>query len=204
MTIKDWLEGLAGKEPAPGGGAVGALSAAIAAAQLSMVAVYTTGPKWHDREGRMTEISNELTRLRTRALALIESDATAFAKVAEAYKLPKSTDQERIDRNTAIQQTLTAATEPPEQTATLAARLLSIAEELVAVCNPNVISDVGVGASMARAAVESAIYNLEINEQVINDPAVKEHLQQVVVRALASIQAAASINESVRKKIQES
>ncbi|HSU09646.1 MAG TPA: cyclodeaminase/cyclohydrolase family protein, partial [Pseudonocardia sp.] len=76
--MSDWLDQLAGRTPAPGGGAVAALCAASAAALLEMVANYTTGNKWADREGTMKAIVTETAELRARAAQLAVDDAAAF------------------------------------------------------------------------------------------------------------------------------
>lgn len=201
VTISEWLGSLAAKVPTPGGGAVAALSAAIAAAQLSMVVAYTTGKEWEDRAERMKELEKELETFRAEALALVQEDEIAFSGVSEAYQLPKTDDEEKFIRKTTIQQALSLATIPPTKTAQLAIRLLDIATELAASGNPGVISDVAVGASMARSALESAIFNIQINEIAIKDPETKEKLQKIVNDANQLIHKAARVNEIVLQRM---
>ncbi len=201
VKISDWLEELAGKSPAPGGGAVAALSAAISAAQLGMVAEYTTGPKWQEVETRMSVISVELSKIRAQALELINDDAMAFSAVGSAYKLPKETDTEKTIRQTSIQSALELATKPPIATSHLAMKLVGFAIELAESGNPNVISDVAVGASLAKASLESAIVNIEINMHSIKDASLKKKLISDVEDATDSIQDADGAIETVREKI---
>lgn len=198
VSINDWLESLAAKVPTPGGGAVAALAAAIAAAQLGMVAIYTTGPKWQDREAQMQELHKELAELRNKALALVEADAAAFAKVGAAYGLSKETDGEKAARAQTIQEALAGAADPPVKTAQLAGRLVEIAAEIATTGNPSVISDVAVGASLAKASLESAIVNIEINEHSIKDPSAKQKLRQAVEDASDFIQEADNVVGVVR------
>ncbi len=198
MSVNDWLESLAAKQPTPGGGAVAALAAAIAAAQLAMVAIYTTGSKWQDREVRMKELNEELSELRGKALELVDADAKAFAKVGAAYGMPKETDDQKAARTEAIQESLVQAADPPTQTAQLAGRLVEIAVEIAKQGNPSVISDVAVGASLAKASLESAIMNIEINEIAIKDTSVKQKLRQAVDDASDFIQKADNVVEVVR------
>lgn len=201
VHLSDWLASLAAKQPTPGGGAVAALSAAIAAAQLAMVANYTTGEKWQDRETHMKALANKLDTLRGRAIALVEADAEAFASVSEVYKLPKETDDEKALRKSAIQSALVGAAQPPRQTAELAAQLVVIAEELAEAGNPNVISDVAVGASLAKAALEAAIVNIEINQQQLGDGEGTQSLQQAIEQATEATQRADMVVETVRKQL---
>ena len=82
-TIAAFLDQLAARVPAPGGGATAALHAAQAAALLAMVARYSEGPRY-DAE-LINRIITEADGLREDALALAEADAEAFGAVAQAY-----------------------------------------------------------------------------------------------------------------------
>lgn len=198
-AIQDWLNALAAKQPTPGGGAAAALQAAIAAALIGMVTIYTTGPKWTDREARMKQLNKEAAELRAKALALVQADAAAFDQVGAAYRLPKGTPDEKMARTVAIQQALTGAANPPSDIVLLAIRLVEVAEEIADKGNPNVISDVAVASSTARAALEAAIVNIEINEQAITDEPTKKWLKETVDQATKAIKKADTVTERVRK-----
>jgi formiminotetrahydrofolate cyclodeaminase len=167
--MSDWLDQLAGRTPAPGGGAVAALCAASAAALLEMVANYTTGKKWADREEAMKAIITEAAELRARAAQLAVDDAAAFGAVGEAYGLPKATDEEKAARSAAIQEATLGAAEPPIQVGRVAMRIVTIADEMVEPANPNVLSDVGVAAATARAALSGSITNITVNAAFLTD-----------------------------------
>jgi len=96
-TIAAFLDQLAARVPAPGGGATSALHAAQAAALLAMVARYSDGPRY-DAEV-MSRIVAEADALLQDALALAEADADAFGAVAQAYGLPRETEQEMATRS---------------------------------------------------------------------------------------------------------
>src|SRR6266481_2620226 len=96
-TIAAFLDQLAARVPAPGGGATAALHAAQAAALLAMVARYSDGPRY-DAE-LMNRIVNEADALREDALVLADADAAAFGAVAQAYRLPRETEQEQATRS---------------------------------------------------------------------------------------------------------
>lgn len=196
-TITNWLDSLAAQTPTPGGGAVAALSAAIAAAQLGMVAAYTTGVKWQDREEQMKEFVEETTALRSQALELMQADAEAFSKVGAAYQLPKDSPE----RAEAIQQALAQAADPPSKVARLAARVVEVAEDLATSGNPNVISDVAVGASMAKASLESAIVNIQINEKSLKNTEVKSTLKAAVAQAEKAIKSADAVIKTVKEQL---
>jgi formiminotetrahydrofolate cyclodeaminase len=174
--MSDWLEQLAGRTPAPGGGAVAALCAAAAAALLEMVANYTTGKKWADREESMKAVVAEVAELRAQAGQLAVDDAAAFGAVGEAYGLPKATDEEKAARSAAIQGATLRAAQPPIQVGRLAARLVAIADQLVDPANPNVLSDVGVAAATARAALSGSVTNITVNAALLTDDDVSRGL----------------------------
>jgi methenyltetrahydrofolate cyclohydrolase len=201
MPIGEWLEALASRTPAPGGGAVAALCAATSASLLGMVAEFTTGGKWADRTDRMRTVIDEVAVARVRAVELADADAAAFAAVGDAYRLPKETEEQKAARREAIQAALIGAAEPPVLTGELAARLVVLADELAESGNPNVLSDVAVAASSAQCALESAIVNIEINLAQIRDDDETERLAGVIERLAESIAAADRVTAVVRKKV---
>ena len=201
--MSDWLGQLADRTPAPGGGAVAALCAASAAALLEMVANYTTGKKWVDREDAMKAIVAEVAELRAQAAELAVADAAAFGAVGEAYALPKATDEEKAARSAAIQQATLGAAQPPVQTGRLALRLVDIADGMVDPANPNVLSDVGVAAATARAALSGSITNITVNAALLTDDDTAQDLLETVGELERAMQqaddVAARIVERLRK-----
>ena len=167
--MSTWLDQLADRTPAPGGGAVAALSAASAAALLEMVANYTTGGKWADREEAMKAVLAEAGELRARAAQLAQDDAEAFGAVGAAYALPRSTPEEKTARRAAIEEATRGAAEPPVQVGQVATRLVALADAMVEPANPNVLSDVGVAAATARAALSGSITNITVNAAFLGD-----------------------------------
>ncbi len=201
QTVDAWLAELASRSPAPGGGAAAALCAATAAGLIGMVTAYTTGPRWADRQERMRQLNDEAARLRTAAVGVADDDAAAFSAVGAAYKLPAETDEQKEVRRASIQQALIGAAGPPAQAGRLAARLVQLAQELVDSSNPNVVSDVAVAASAARAALESAIVNVEINLRQLHDPRETARLGSIVSDLETAIGAAGRVVGAVREKL---
>jgi methenyltetrahydrofolate cyclohydrolase len=167
--IGDFLERLAARVPAPGGGAAAAVQAAHGAALLGMVARYTTGKQYAQHEDTIGRIISEVDELRVLALRLADADAEAFTVVNKAYRLPSSSEEERAARSTAIAQALIHAAWPPAQVISVAAMVVDLAEALAPIGNRNVISDVAAAAEAARAAVAIARVNIEINLASITD-----------------------------------
>ena len=161
ITCGNFLDELASKAPTPGGGAASALCGAVAAALTAMLANLTVGKAG---SGKLRE---ELT-------ALADDDAAVFGKFMAAYKMPKTTDEEKAARTVAIQQAAVAAADVPMQIAEKSMEVLLLARRIIVIGNPNAISDGTVSAIVARAALRSALYNVKINLGLIKDAAYVE------------------------------
>jgi methenyltetrahydrofolate cyclohydrolase len=178
-SVQAFLESLADRVPAPGGGASAALHAAQAAALVAMVARYSDGPKYAAHSAAIRRIRDAADELRENALDLAEDDAAAFTAVTEAYRLPKATDAEAAERSAAIAAAVLGAARPPAFVVGVAGRVLELAEELLPVGNRNVVSDVAAAAEAARAAATTARVNIEINLGGITDAAARNDLLAV-------------------------
>ncbi len=176
-TIGSFLTRLAARSAAPGGGATGALHAAQAAALLAMVARFSDGPR-HDAAavGRVRAAADGLA---DEALELADADSAAFGKVVTAYQLPKETAEQRAARSAAIAEALGGAARPPADLMSAAVRLVGLAEDLLAVANRNVISDIGAAAAAIGAAAVTAQVNIEANLSGVKDPALADELTKI-------------------------
>jgi methenyltetrahydrofolate cyclohydrolase len=179
-TIDTFLEQLAARVPAPGGGATAALHAAQAAALLAMVARYSDSARYADHAEEIATITSTADRLRHNALGLAEEDAAAFTAVTEAYRLPKGTSDEAAARSEAIATSLVAAARVPAVVVAVADQVLGLAEQLLPIGNRTVVSDVAAAAEAARAAATTARVNVEVNLGGIKDPATRGELAAAV------------------------
>ncbi|MFK3979385.1 cyclodeaminase/cyclohydrolase family protein [Micromonospora sp. NPDC050397] len=167
--IGDFLDRLAERIPAPGGGATAALHAAQAAALIGMVARYSTGERYAAHATTIDRIRDTSDALREDALRLAAEDAAAFTAVTDAHRLPKETDPQRAERSAAIATALVGAAQPPARVIAVAATVLALAEELLPIGNPNVSTDVAAAAEAARAAATTARVNVEVNLASVHD-----------------------------------
>lgn len=200
-TIADFLDQLAERVPAPGGGAAAALQAAQGAALLGMVARYTTGEKYAEHQLTIGRIITEVDELRAIALRLAEADVDAFRAVTDAYRLPQSTDEERTARSTAVSQALANAAWPPAQVISVAGMVVDLAEALVVIGNRNVLSDVAAAAESARAAAATARVNVEANLAGISDEQTSLEMIAETGKADDIITRAGQITAAVRDQI---
>ncbi len=170
LTIKDFLKKTASNSPVPGGGSIAALSGAISASLLEMVANLTIGKKGYEEfEEEMKEISAAVLEYRKKLIADIDKDSDAYNTVMSAYKLPKGTDEEKRERSKAIQDGLKRAALVPLGVAKDAFEIIKMAEDIVKKGNHNAITDGAVAVLMAKAAVLGALYNVRINLGFLKD-----------------------------------
>ncbi len=181
LRIKQFLERTASGAPVPGGGSIAALSAAVSASLSEMVANLTIGRKGYEAiENEMKEIAKDAFKYRGKLVHDIDRDSDAFNDVVSAYKLPKSTEENRSNRDRAIQQGLKNAVSVPLSVAKDALRLMELAARVVENGNKNAVTDGAVAAMMARTSVLSALYNVKINLLSITDKAfVKDVAKQI-------------------------
>jgi formiminotetrahydrofolate cyclodeaminase len=192
-TLSAFLESLGSSAPAPGGGAASALAGALAAALAEMVAQLTAGrPKYAAVDARVREVITQLQMARTRLVELMEDDERAFQTVSAAYKLPKTSDEERSSREEAVQRALGAAMQPPLAVMSTACDVLALTEEIARIGNGTVVSDAGCAAIIGEAAVRSAALNVLANVVLLHDQAATDDARQQVVdceaRALSHTQ----------------
>ena len=181
LRIMQFLERTASGAPVPGGGSIAALSAAVSASLSEMVANLTIGRKGFEAiENEMKEIAKDAFNYRGKLVHDIDRDSDAFNDVVSAYKLPKSTEKNRSNRDRAIQQGLKNAVRVPLSVAKDALRLMELAARVVENGNKNAVTDGAVAAMMARTSVLSALYNVKINLLSITDKAfVKDVAKQI-------------------------
>ena len=173
-TVKDFVAAVASKEPAPGGGSVSALASSLGAALTSMVGNLTIGRKAYNalEDAQKAEIDKnfeKVTKHIERLNQIIDEDTTAFNDYMAALKLPKETEEEKAARKAAMEEALKKAMEVPLDAAKESLEVLKLQKVFADYGNPNAITDVGVGALLACAGLEGALFNVLINLGGISD-----------------------------------
>lgn len=170
LNLRGFADELSTDSPAPGGGSVAALSGALAAGLTAMVANLTHGKKGYERHNRkMNDTAIQAQRLKDELLRLVDLDTAAFNKVMDCFRLPKKTDEEKVQRETAIQAATKNAADVPLQVMETALKILELTEIVVKCGNKNSISDAGVAALAADTAIRGAGLNVLINLAGIKD-----------------------------------
>ncbi|MBO7173873.1 MAG: cyclodeaminase/cyclohydrolase family protein [Burkholderiaceae bacterium] len=170
LPIAQFCEVTASDAPAPGGGSVSALCGALAASLSSMVANLTIGRKGYEPLQKvMQEAIDELESIRQSLLKAIDEDSKSFDDFMAATRLPKTTDEEKAARKTAMQQALKTATLIPLQVARESAKIFDYARLMLDNGNPNAFTDAMVSTLAARTATLGALLNVRINLASIKD-----------------------------------
>ncbi len=168
--VEEFVTELSLPTPTPGGGSASALSLALSYALISMVSGLTLkSKKYKDSWEIAKDVQEKAYAGIKRSVELMREDTEAFNRVMESFKLPKGTDEEKRERQNAIQNALKKATEVPLATMELAFSTLEHLKTLAEHGNKNAVSDVGVAALQARAAYEGAKMNVVINLGSIKD-----------------------------------
>jgi glutamate formiminotransferase / formiminotetrahydrofolate cyclodeaminase len=166
--VEPFVEQLAAPTATPGGGSAAAASGAMAAALATMVASMSRGKKAYlQYERELSEAIARLSPLREELKAAIDADAESFNVVIKAYKQAK----ESANADGIIEAALKQATSVPLGVAERAREVAAIAEKLKPITNPNMKSDLVTAVALAKAAIQGALANVEINLESLKDAA---------------------------------
>ena len=148
QTLSKYLNKLADKAPVPGGGSAAALTAASAAALISMVSRYSLGKsKTKSTEDKIKKILKENERIRKRLLTLVDLDVEAYLKVVKARK--GTAQQKKV--------ALKAAEKVPQEICRLTYESLKTTPFLVKKGNPHLIGDVQCAVELLLSAFNAAM-----------------------------------------------
>ncbi len=175
LTITAFLDALASPNPTPGGGTAAAVSGSLAVSLLIKVASLPKSKTNTESERVALDAARrELAPVRERLLALADADTAAFNQVMAAYRLPKSTDEEKAARKPAVQRALRTATEAPLDTLRAMTDALEHIPKVARYGNPSATSDVRVAFELLEASAAGAAANVEINLTGLDDEAFKK------------------------------
>jgi glutamate formiminotransferase/formiminotetrahydrofolate cyclodeaminase len=169
--VEPFIEQLAAPTATPGGGSAAAASGAMAAGLASMVASMSRGKKAHVQyESQLSEAIARLGQLREELKSAIDADAESYNLVMKAYKSAK----ESANGDAAITAALKQATSVPLAVAEKVVEVAEIAANLKPITNPNMTSDLTTAIALARAALEGALANVEINLDSLKNDSLKD------------------------------
>lgn len=146
-SIKKYLDDLAAKLPAPGGGSAAALNAAMGAGLISMVINFTLGkPRYAQYQTTLKDMLAKSENLRQEFINLVDLDVTAYQSknIRDALNVPFMLSR-------------------------LCFEAIKLCPDLIKKGNSNLISDVAVAAVFLESAFSGARYNIDINLRALDD-----------------------------------
>lgn len=201
LTVKGFAEETSRESPAPGGGSVSAYMGALGASLATMVANLSSHkPGWDDQWSEFAAIAEEGMALQERLLHLVDEDTEAFNRIMSAFGMPKNTPEEKAARTEAIQTATLFAAEVPLETMKASFEVFAVCRKMVEKGNPNSVSDAGVGALAARAAVLGAGMNVKINAGSLKN---REQAEALIAQANELIAKANSEEAEITKMVEE-
>lgn len=206
MTCTGFADETASESPAPGGGSISAYMGALAAALGTMVANLSAHKAgWDDRWEEFSDVAEKGRDIQDRLIRLVDEDTEAFNMIMDVFAMPKNTPEEKNARAEALEKATLHATQVPLSTMKAASETFDVLQQMAENGNPASVSDAGVGALAARAAVLGAELNVKINAAGLKDrEAADRILREAEEIASSACQREKAILEIVNSKIAES
>jgi len=178
MDLSGFADETASESPAPGGGSIAAYVGALGISLGTMVANLSAHKRgWDNRWEEFSDWAEKGQTIKDELLFLVDEDTRAFNKIMDAFGFPKGTDEEKKARLDAIEEASKYAMEIPFRVMKKSFESMEIMKAMAENGNPNSVSDAGVGALCARAAVRGAYMNVRINASGLND---KEFVDKLI------------------------
>ncbi|MDE6066672.1 MAG: glutamate formimidoyltransferase [Duncaniella sp.] len=200
MTCRAFADETASESPAPRGGSISAYMGSLGAALATMVANLSAHKAgWDDRWKEFSDVAEQGRALVDSLLHLVDEDTEAFNGIMAVFAMPKGTDAEKAARDEAMERATEYATRVPLRTMEESVKVFPLAMQMAENGNPASVSDAGVGALAARAAVRGALLNVKINAAGLKN---RQLADELVGRAEAIAKEAAELEESVLKVVE--
>lgn len=195
LTARGFAEETASESPAPGGGSISAYMGALAAALGTMVANLSAHKAaYDDRWEEFSDVAERGQELMERLLHLVDEDTDAFNRIMAVFAMPKKTDAEKAARAAALEEATLYATQVPLRTMEAAFETFPIIKAMAENGNPASVTDAGVGALAARAAVRGAFLNVRINAAGLKD---RTKAEELIARGAAIEAEAERLEENI-------
>lgn len=206
-TIKKFINDLESDMPAPGGGSVAGLIAALSGALNSMVYSLTVGKKSYMALDEKTQdiirkFQSKSLEFSKRSLEIMDEDRENFLKLMDCYKMPKDTDDEKETRKNAIKENTIKSMEAPLALARECVMFYENLKVMAEYGNKMLLSDLGISAILLHSAIESSIINVKVNLNGLRSEEFFEELDKELINMLErSMEEKNKISEIVDKVI---
>jgi len=173
--LKTYLDDLAAKRPAPGGGSAAALSGAIGMGLISMSANFTVGnPKYKSVEAKAADLLVRSDGIRSRLQDLVDDDVDAYNKLSAVMKSGSATPSE-------LEKGCKLAAQPPFDTCMACVEGLKLCADIVKWGNKSLMTDIAIAAILLEGGFFSAKFNVYLNLKYIKDLKYIEKIHKVLL-----------------------
>ena len=170
LSVKDFADETASESMAPGGGSISAYVGALGVSLGTMVANLSAHkPGWDEQWEYFSEWAEKGQKYKKDLLFLVDEDTNAFNKIIDAFRLPKTNEEEILIRKKEIEEATKYATEIPFKVMETAYNSIEVMLEMMKKGLQNSLSDGGVGVLCAKTAVTGAYFNVRINAKDLKD-----------------------------------
>ena len=186
QSVREFLEAVASKQPAPGGGAVASVVAALGAALGRMVVNYSIGKKsLAAHNGLHQDAMKSLAQLGERAMRLAEDDAVAYGRLNALWKLDKADPKRVAEFGEAVEQAIAA----PHAVLHVCKEMLRLLQTTCGTTNAMLASDLAIAAILAEAGARAAAWNVRINLPMLDDETMRDAFTRTVEQSLSDARA---------------
>jgi len=163
-----------------GGGSASAISGAMAAGLIGMVARLSTKGESGIKADEFSKIADKLDLLSKELLVGADEDTKAYLMIKNAFLLPKSSDIEKKIRVQAIQQAAIVAADIPLKNAKRCMKVLELGRVMMVQYNKNAESDYIIGMDLARLGVHGCVLNIKANLPLIKDQKIQQKYKEII------------------------
>ncbi len=175
LSLRQFIESVAARSSAPGGGSASAAIAGMGAGLGAMVAKLTLGVrKFEDVDSKMRKLVPVLHKVAHDLIPMVDADTNAFNDYILALGLAQETEEDKVQREAKMQEGLKKAIDMPLTVMQLTDSAWEAMIEVAAYGNIASKSDVEVGAKSMETGIWGAYRNVMINMTDITDPVYKE------------------------------
>ncbi len=181
--LTEFVNATFSNSPVPGGGGVSALASSLGTALGGMVLNLTVGKeKYAQYDEELSDIVKRMNELKDGFLELVDKDSEGFFPLSQAYKLPSSTEDERIYKHKIMQDAIKTACESPVMMVKKSCEAIDLLSRLQGKTVMLAVSDIAVGMILLRAGLVGAWMNVLTNLSSIEDEEYKNAIRSSLIK----------------------
>ena len=170
-----------------GGGAASALSGAMAAGMIGMVAKLSMKKPVNLDPEEYQKIAEDCGKLMQELKEGAVEDSRAYQGIVDAFRMPKDSEAEKDARRAAVQAAAIRAAEVPRDNAVKCDQVHALGARLKGNSNPACLSDLESALYLSEGAVKDCVLNIQANLSMIKDDGVISALKEDMLMLLLRV-----------------